>query len=172
MSTATNVAKQKHCEWCRELYSPTSNRSRFCSTDCKIRGQSTPDANGCWVWSGPSAGHGYGVTPIGKKTTTAHTLSYSHYRGPIPKGIHVCHKCDVKLCVNPDHLFLGTRIDNMRDCAVKGRNARKLTEQQVREIRSATGVSKAELSRRYGVTDAMIGNIIRGKWWKDVGLVE
>lgn len=60
----------------------------------------------------------------------------------------------------------------MSDCAKKGRNTRKLTEQEVIEIRSAVGVSKAELGRRYGVTDAMIGTIIRRRWWKDVGVVE
>lgn len=172
MSAASNVSKQKPCEWCREQYAPPSNRSRFCSVDCKIRGQSVPGANGCWIWNGPFAGHGYGVTPIGKKSTTAHALSYSHYRGSIPKGSQVCHKCDVKLCVNPDHLFLGTAADNMRDCAIKGRNTRKLTEEQVREIRSTTGVSNAELGRRYGVTDVMIGKIIRNEWWKDVARVK
>lgn len=81
----------------------------------------------------------------------------------------VCHKCDVRLCVNPDHLFVGTRHDNMADCARKGRTVCKLSPDDVRHIRKeheAGTYTKAELARRYGVTDVMVGNIVSGKWWK------
>lgn len=169
---ATNVRTAKACDHCRVIFAPPSNRSKFCSRECKIRGLSSVNANGCWVWHGPKMKAGYGTTNDESTPVTAHALSYRTFVGDIPKGMMVCHRCDVRACVNPDHFFLGTAVDNMKDCAIKGRNSRKLTEDQVREIRSATGVSKAELGRRYGVTDAMIGNIIRRKWWKDVGLVE
>ena len=169
---ATNVRSAKACDHCGVVFSPPSNRSMFCSRECKIRGFSSADANGCWVWHGPRMKGGYGTTNDESVSVTAHTLSYRTFVGDIPNGMMVCHKCDVRACVNPDHMFLGTAFDNMKDCAIKGRNSRKLTEDQVREIRSATGVSKAELGRRYGVTDAMIGKIVRYEWWKDVGRVE
>lgn len=169
-----NVALHKICEHCRDGYSPKSNRQRFCSPVCAILGRIRIDDRGCWIWQGAFLNGGYGTVSIDGISATAHKLSYMAFHGgqQIPDGIHVCHRCDVRACVNPAHLFLGTQFDNMSDCAKKGRNTRKLTEQEVIEIRSAVGVSKAELGRRYGVTDAMIGTIIRRRWWKDVGVVE
>lgn len=78
----------------------------------------------------------------------------------------VCHRCDVKPCINPGHLFLGTGRDNMEDCARKRRNWRKLSDEDVRQIRSVNGASYASLARCYGVTDVMIRHIKMGTWWK------
>jgi hypothetical protein len=75
--------------------------------------------NGCWLWNGALNKDGYGV--FGIKAEGAHRASYKMYKGEIPKGILVCHKCDIPRCVNPDHLFLGTQLDNIRDAQSKNR---------------------------------------------------
>jgi hypothetical protein len=82
------------------------------------------------------------------------------------KGLWLRPVRHVKTCINPAHLFLGTGADNMADCAKKGRQSRKLTDEDVRQIRSVVGANKAQLARCYGVTDVMIGKIQRGEWWR------
>jgi hypothetical protein len=82
---------------------------------------------GCWLWTGVTMWQGYPVLAIGsrklgtRKQVRAHRLSYEIYNGPIPSGMYVCHKCDVPICINPNHLFLGTAADNIRDMMAKGR---------------------------------------------------
>jgi hypothetical protein len=77
--------------------------------------------SGCWLWLGSVSSGGYGQLKIGGKLHRAHRLAWIVFRGPIPAGMMVCHRCDVPLCVNPDHLFVGTARDNFRDCLAKGR---------------------------------------------------
>jgi hypothetical protein len=83
--------------------------------------------NGCWIWTGKVQSKGYGELSTGSWKTSnrvvyrAHRLSYLIHVGDIPEGMHVCHTCDVRLCVNPDHLWVGTNHDNVLDCHAKGR---------------------------------------------------
>lgn len=88
----------------------------------------------CWRWTGAQDGHGYGVIHIGTRNgvAKAYRVSWILAYGPIPKGMHVCHHCDNKICVRPDHLFLGTHADNMRDAKNKGRFPREIA--RVRQI--------------------------------------
>ena len=74
----------------------------------------------CWLWHGANSG-GYGRTKIDGVDWSAHRYTYTQEFGSIPEGMMVCHRCDVPACVRPDHLFLGTASDNMRDCSQKGR---------------------------------------------------
>lgn len=87
---------------------------------------SIDDATGCWLWTGSRSRADYGQIGVGSRTTGrgnkgAHRVSYELFKGPIPDGHDVCHRCDNPPCVNPDHLFVGTRQDNMIDMVSKDR---------------------------------------------------
>ena len=128
---------------------------------------------GCWLWSGTAQKNGYGKVFARRVTYLAHRLSWRIHFGHLPDDKFVCHRCDVRLCVNPTHLFLGTHAENMADMAAKGRafvqrgmensNA-KLSDDDVLAIRKATGVLKLrELSAIYGVGIGHICRVQRGK---------
>lgn len=88
-----------------------------------IETNSIPEPNsGCWLWLLSCGNHGYGQLGWYGRKRTAHRLSWQAHRGDIPVGLCVLHKCDVRSCCNPDHLFLGTRQDNMADMVAKGRS--------------------------------------------------
>lgn len=81
---------------------------------------------GCWLWAGAGTDNGYGVMWGEYRKEYAHRVSYLLYNGPIPDDMQVLHRCDTPLCVNPEHLFLGTVSDNMKDCSAKGRQRKKV----------------------------------------------
>lgn len=131
----------------------------------------------CWPWKGPRLPNGYGIGrgPSGRKTT-AHRAAWEYVNGPVSGDMHVCHRCDNRPCVNPAHLFLGTRQDNMDDMVAKGRSTRGesqhaslLTEAEVREIRQLAGsMSQREIGRQFGVTQGCICAIVNRRTWRHV----
>lgn len=146
-------------------------------------------ATECWDWTASIASTGYGQFNLGGKITRAHRVSYMLHKGPITDGLWVLHKCDVRSCVNPDHLFLGTHHDNDMDREAKGRGRNggnlhitigekhgqhKLTEPEVKAIRqayipgfnSASRGNSLALAKEYGVSRTQILRIVTKQAWK------
>jgi hypothetical protein len=133
----------------------------------------------CWLWTG-AIRSGYGVIGLGGKygkAAYAHRLSWEWANGPIPDGLCVLHRCDVRNCLRPDHLFLGTKPENLEDMTAKGRRARgesigtaKLTGASVLQIRRAweEGVPQYRLVRHFGVNQQTISAIVRRVTWKHI----
>ncbi len=132
------------------------------------------DSSACWEWTAGRVTDGYGCFWVDGRNIRANRMSWQMFYGEIPPGIFVLHRCDNPACVRPDHLFLGTNADNMRDCAQKGRIANgerqglaRLTHDQVKKIREllAAGQGLTSLAREFRVTPQQIYNIKHKKSW-------
>jgi hypothetical protein len=133
--------------------------------------------SGCWLWIGATTEDGgYGQISQDYRRMLAHRLSWELYNGPIPEGMNVLHHCDTPSCVNPKHLFLGTQLDNAKDCWSKNRHSfpigelhpgSKLTEDQVKTIRLSSQKSQI-LADEYNVTVGLIKHIRHRRLWKHI----
>ncbi len=131
----------------------------------------------CWVWIG-ALHDTYGHFHYEGRSQPAHRVSWKIFKGDIPAGLFVCHKCDFRPCVNPAHLFLGSNAENQQDAAAKGRkrsqfgerhHRARLAEEEVRKIRALLAFgesSQAEIGRRFDVSRYTINSIARGRGWK------
>jgi hypothetical protein len=135
--------------------------------------------DGCWEWNGSRTGFGHGQIGTGSgRTVYTHRLSYELAHGPIPDGLCVLHRCDNPPCCRPDHLFLGTRSDNMADKVAKGRQQRGeragnavLTEEKVMAILAAYATGEfpvLTLANEYGANEATMRAIVNGQTWTHV----
>lgn len=133
----------------------------------------------CWLWTGAKERYGF-IKLSHTEQVYTHRYSWELHFGTIPEGMFVCHKCDVTLCVRPDHLFLGTDLDNVRDRNSKGRNPdlkgeknamAKLTKEEVIEIRNIHENNRrgyAVTATKYRVSPGLISLIMRREIWKHI----
>lgn len=137
--------------------------------------------SGCWIWLDALDKDGYGRLQLpGKRTVKAHRVSYELHIGPVPDGRIVCHRCDVRCCVNPWHLYAGDWNSNVQDCLRRGRyvsggkphlgerNGRaKLTTAQVIVIRqrATAGETQAALATEFGLSISALHKLVNNKSW-------
>lgn len=184
----------KNCEFCGKPFVRPKDYShkqwqerRYCSISCGKRNEPksdprkrfeanyTPEPNsGCWLWTGTIGREGYGQIKLNGKLWRAHRLAYELFIGEMPDGLGALHKCDNRQCVNPDHLYAGTTLQNNRDMFARGRAPlgeakaqAKLTEAIVRAIRQSTE-DHTTLAKRYGVSRPAVRNARIGRTWAHV----
>lgn len=138
-----------------------------------------PDG-GCWEWKGTDNSNGYGRFSYEGRHHLAHRFSYEMFFGPIPERMNVCHRCDNRKCVNPEHLWLGTQSANLTDAVAKGRMSppdtrahrngnTTLTWEKVRAIREMTkrGVRRFHIAKLFDVSPSTVSNVANGATWKE-----
>ena len=161
------------CVAFEHLFLSTSNAKTVLSLEERFWAK-VEKSDGCWLWVGGKTSAGYGAMAAGPEgVKLAHVVSWELHNGPVPDGTEVCHDCDTPPCVRPDHLFLGTHIDNMRDMVSKDRSSGKLTIAQVNAIReryiprdSSHGCTA--MAREFGVTVAAISAVTTGRTFKHI----
>lgn len=126
---------------------------RHWSLKQRLDHRSIRDPNtGCILWTASRTTNGYGGLNYGGRHLQAHRASWIAHRGPIPKGLLVCHRCDVRTCINPDHLFLGTQKENMADKVAKQGHERRTEEGPERRPSKAPEIMRIEMLGREFVT--------------------
>lgn len=168
----------------KEIKLTPADKARFWS---KVDKSAGPD--GCWLWTACKFHDGYGCFIIRKKLHRAHRLSFIIENGAIPQGdghhgTCVCHRCDVRECVNPSHLFLGSHQENVTDKMNKGRGGQKrgegngrakLTEVEVLQMRKdfQNGVfTYSDLAAKFKMDASSIKDAVTGKTWRHLASVE
>lgn len=143
---------------------PVDTKTRFLE---KVRVQQ----DGCWIWTAFKMKNGYGLFRMPDKHYLAHRISFNLFNGALDAALDVMHMCDEPACVNPKHLVLGTRKDNMQDAKKKHRTAfgerhgrAKLTESQAKAIKVASGYQK-DIAKQFGVSQVTVHEIKVGRKW-------
>lgn len=201
MKQSTRITR--YCLHCLSPFLPEPAQIRrgagiYCSRNCYHQHcKKSPEerfwafvqkTDACWIWQGHRMKNGYGVFGArAGENPLAHRYSWElHHKSPVPEGMNVCHTCDIRHCVNPSHLWIGTQQENQSDMVSKGRSLKgilrpdlagehhggsKLTDEHVRAIRARyvpRVVTLKQLSREYGVGISTIYHVIRGENWRYV----
>lgn len=136
----------------------------------------------CWEWRGDLDDKGYGRLVVRGVSIRAHRYSYALHHGDIPAGAYICHHCDNRRCVNPDHLYAGTPATNTADMIRRGRHntgerprgeangAAHATAETVASIRAehAAGATQASLAAKFGISRTQVHRIVHRKHWQHV----
>lgn len=133
----------------------------------------------CWLWTAAKRSSGYGCLKVSGRLISSHRFSFVLHFGDVPQGKIVCHTCDVRLCVHPDHLFAGTPAENVLDMDAKGRCERvrgeqvggaKLTEETVEEFffLRGLGYSNRRIAELSGVGATTVSDVFAGRTWRHV----
>ena len=187
MKLSENRTANSLCDYCEKIpiYKRPKSGMGFCSNDCRTAynfwskinkdGAIHPIWGQCWEWTGSLLGKRYGYFKNNGVASSAHRFAYKYLIGTIPTDLNVLHKCDNMICVNPQHLFLGTNADNTRDMMEKNRDctknmerkSQKLSIEDVRNIkkRILEGDKNRKIAKDYGVSDHHICNIKKGRTW-------
>lgn len=154
-------------------------RKRFNKLEDRIKNYVTKTSS-CWNWNGDRYDSGYGrLRDRNKRQVRAHRFFYEQVYGVIPEGLCALHKCDNRACVNPDHIFVGTKKDNMQDCLKKKRHKyiahhgedngmSKLSKEKVTKIRelwAKGGIYQSDIAKKFGVTQQVISKVVNYKTW-------
>lgn len=181
---------KKSCSVCGTIFCPTGKKTH-CSNRCNLLGNIKKTDSHCWEWQkatvGPSNKFKYGIIKIHteKRKVLAHRLSYEIFKGKFDPDLFVCHHCDNPLCINPEHLFLGTNLDNSQDSIKKGRqfpirsvahlrkgisHGGKLCPDDVKEIRKlrSEGIRRKVIAEKYGITPEHVWLIVTKKSWSHI----
>lgn len=165
--------KNRNCKGCETLFKPRAPGNWHCSDLCFMATHVDMNSpNGCWEWKGPfNNKDSYGVFDFNKTTAYAHRRVYQLFKGPIPEGLMIRHKCNNRPCVNPDHLLTGTALENKQDSIIAGTIAlgervggSKLKNYQVLDI-YGSNANGPELAKKHGVSKSLIYDIKNGRVW-------
>lgn len=163
-------------KYCSVACYRTSQRSTPLELRFWARVKRTNNHDSCWLWHGSVAPNGYGQLHVVQRPGVsvpvgAHRIAWELAAGPIPAGMSVLHRCDVKRCCNVRHLFLGTHTDNMRDASAKGRlsvprpNRRKVTDADIEEMKAMrrSGLRLVQIAAHFNVTKSFVSMAVRGR---------
>ena len=156
-----------------------SHRRKGRSVEERFNDFVIPEPNsGCWIWLGHLSTSGYARFSVNRKLVQANRYSWELHRGIIPEGLYACHTCDNRACVNPEHLFLGTQAENLKDMVRKGRDNPRRGEQHAKAFLTDADVLSIRADQRpldliaqnYGVDKSYIWKIKKGWHWAHLPL--
>ena len=172
------------CQTCGKPHQTVNKKTRWCSRPCntafrwsveqlRIRfWEKVQRGEGCWIWQGVRSVSRYGTFCFRGHNINAHRAAWLLTHGPIEgKGVDVLHTCHNGHlgCVRPDHLYLGTDLENSRDRVLAGNCSKTVTPEKVREVRRLLGtMTQVEIAKRVGITQAIVCGIKTGKNWSHV----